>query len=129
MHNHPVQGHLDTGLVTCKHPPIIKLIYILIGMSMTLAVICLTQPQSPLVFTARSCGNFSFWHWNPGLGRPLWGLVPPGTSATEISLLILNHHTRGVGPAVPCLCASYQSRVGHLINIQKIIETFYIIFF
>ena len=34
---------------------------------------CLTEPQSPLVFTARSYGDFSSWHWNPGLGGLIWG--------------------------------------------------------
>ena len=27
----------------------------------------LPQTQSPLVFAARSCGDLSSWHWNPGL--------------------------------------------------------------
>ena len=33
---------------------------------------CLLKPQSPLVFTARSYGDFSSWHWNPGLGVLVW---------------------------------------------------------
>ena len=32
-----------------------------------------TQPQSPLVFTARSYRDFSSWHWNPGRGALMWG--------------------------------------------------------
>ena len=28
--------------------------------------------QSLLVFTARSCGDLSSWHWNPGLGCLMW---------------------------------------------------------
>ena len=30
--------------------------------------------QSLLVFTARSCGDLSSWHWNPELGSLVWGL-------------------------------------------------------
>ena len=45
--------------------------------------------QSPLVFTARSCGDLPSWHWNPGL----WGLV----WAPEICLL--NFCPHGYGPA------------------------------
>lgn len=33
----------------------------------TLAVLCHIQPQFPLVFTASSYGNFSSWHWKPGM--------------------------------------------------------------
>ena len=29
--------------------------------------------QSPPVFAARSYGDLSFWHWNPGLGVLMWG--------------------------------------------------------
>ena len=29
--------------------------------------------QSPLVFVARSFGDLSSWHWNPGLGVLVWG--------------------------------------------------------
>ena len=29
--------------------------------------------QSLLVFAARSYGDLSFWHWNPGLGGLVWG--------------------------------------------------------
>ena len=36
----------------------------------------LPQPQSLLVFTARSYGDLSFWHWNPGLGVLVWGWDP-----------------------------------------------------
>ena len=32
----------------------------------------LPPTQSPLVFAARSYGNLSFWHWNPGLGGLVW---------------------------------------------------------
>ena len=38
------------------------------GVPGTLEALCLTQPQSPLIFTARSYEDFSLWHWNPGLG-------------------------------------------------------------
>ena len=36
----------------------------------------LTQSQSPLIFTARSYGDFSSWHWKPGLGGTGVGLGP-----------------------------------------------------
>ena len=32
----------------------------------------LPATQSPLVFVARSCGDLSSWHWNPGLGCLVW---------------------------------------------------------
>ena len=35
-----------------------------------------SQPQSPLVFTVRSYGDFSFQHWNPGLGGLVWSWDP-----------------------------------------------------
>ena len=55
----------------------------------------LTQPQSPLIFTARSYRHFYFWHWNFILG--VWcvgGISWPsiGTFADEITLLIFNCH-------------------------------------
>lgn len=43
------------------------------GMPGTPASHCLTQSQSPLVFTARGHRDFSSRHWNPGLGRMIWG--------------------------------------------------------
>ena len=33
----------------------------------------ITQPQSPLAFTARSYGDFSSWHWNPWHWSLVWG--------------------------------------------------------
>ena len=33
----------------------------------------LLPTQSSLVFAARSCGDLSSWHWNPGLGILVWG--------------------------------------------------------
>ena len=35
----------------------------------------LTQPRSPLTFTARSYGD-SFWHWSPEFGNLVWGWDP-----------------------------------------------------
>ena len=43
----------------------------------------LPSTHSPLVFAARSYGDLSSWHWNPGLGGPGVGLV---LLAPEISL-------------------------------------------
>ena len=44
---------------------------------------CRLRPQSPLVFTTRSYGNYFSWHWNPGLGAwcgtgtfHSWGNLP-----------------------------------------------------
>ena len=37
----------------------------------------LPQWQIPLFFTARRYGDFSSWHWNPGLGSLVWGWDPP----------------------------------------------------
>lgn len=42
----------------------------------TLTVLHLTQPQLLLVSKARSYGDYSSWHWNPGLGNPVWGWDP-----------------------------------------------------
>ena len=33
----------------------------------------LALPQPPLLFTARSCGDSSSWHWNPQLCSLAWG--------------------------------------------------------
>lgn len=52
-----------------------------------------SRTQLPLVITARCYGNSSFSHWSMGLGSQ--GV----SSAAEIFLLIMNHHTVGVGPA------------------------------
>ena len=40
----------------------------------------LTQAQSPLVFTDRSYGDFSSWHWNPGLAGGWCGAGIPHSS-------------------------------------------------
>ena len=55
---------------------------------------------------ARSCGDLSFWHWNPGLGDLVWGWDP----------LLLRYPaqflsaTRGCGTSsIPRLCCFYQS--------------------
>ena len=39
-------------------------------------VLCFTQPQSLLAFTARNCRDFSSWHWTPGVGDLLEGWTP-----------------------------------------------------
>ena len=62
---------------------------------------CLPQPQSLLVFLARSSGHLSSWHWNPGVG--LGPLTP------EILLPIFIHHMWVRDQPVPCLHPSYQS--------------------
>ena len=62
--------------------------------------------QTLLVFTARSYGDLSSWHWNPGLGSLVWGwdsLLP--TYPSQIFI----HHKLMWGQSVLCLCPSYQS--------------------
>ena len=41
-------------------------------MLQTLEGLCLTHPQSQLIFTARSYEHFSSWHWNPRVGGLGW---------------------------------------------------------
>ena len=51
--------------------------------------LCLFQPQSLLIFIVRIYGDFSCWHWNPGLGVLVWGWdlhFSEVTSAAEKSL-------------------------------------------
>ncbi|KAF6104299.1 hypothetical protein HJG60_011277 [Phyllostomus discolor] len=48
----------------------------LIGSAKDFRSFCLPQSQSSLVFAARNCGDFSSWHWNPGLVGLLWGWDP-----------------------------------------------------
>ena len=57
--------------------------------------------QSPLVFTARSCGNLSSWHWNPGLGGLVW--------VWDYSLLRYPSQTCIYVDVGPHLYPSYQS--------------------
>ena len=54
--------------------------------------------QSLLVFAARSCGDLSSWHWNPGLGGGVPG-VGLGLLALMISLLNFYPPHVDVGPA------------------------------
>lgn len=55
----------------------------------TPAAVRLTWTRSLLVFTAMCYGDSSFWH----------PLLLRATSEAKISIVILNHHTVGVGPA------------------------------
>ena len=50
---------------------------------------CLPQPQFPLVFTARSYGELTSWHWNPGLCNPGLGL---GLIIPKVFFPIFIHH-------------------------------------
>ena len=73
------------------------------------------QPQSPLVFAARSYGDFSSWHWNPGMGGLVCGwalLLSERTSAAEIHLPIFIHHLWVWDQPIRHLCPSYQSPCG-----------------
>ena len=68
--------------------------------------LCLNQPQSVLVFTARSYGDLSSWHWNPKLGGPVWGWNPlllRGTSAAKTALLIFHRPPQVWDQHVACL--------------------------
>ena len=70
-------------------------------------VLCLTQPQSPLVFTTWSYGDFSSQHWNLGWGCPghafQWGSLQPSYPSC------FNHHMWVCGQPILCLHPSYQS--------------------
>lgn len=84
------------------------------GMPGTLEALCLTEPQSLLVFPARSYGGFSSWHWN--LGLDAWcGAVAPcssvGTSVDETPLPIFNCHICMWDQPILRLCPSFQSEV------------------
>ena len=82
------------------------------GMPGTPEALCFIQPQSWLVFTARSYENLSSQHWNPTLGGLMWGWDPlplRGTSIAEISLLILICHTWVWDQRILHLHPSYQS--------------------
>ena len=68
----------------------------------------LQSTQPPLIFTARSYGDLSFWHWNPGLVDLVSGWDPLPTRYP--SILYPPH--MGLGPAgsrSPCLhlCPSF----------------------
>ena len=56
--------------------------------------------QSLLIFTARSYGQLSSWHWKPGVGL---GLLTP-----KISLPIFIHHMPMWDQPTLHLCPSYQ---------------------
>ena len=69
------------------------------------------QPQSLLVFTSRSHGNFSSWHWNPGL-QGLCGAGAPHSSGGPLQLRYISQFlsaTHGCGTSLLCLHPSYQS--------------------
>lgn len=54
----------------------------------------------------RSYGNFSFWHWSPGLESPVW------TSTAEISFSIFKYYMWVWDQHVPHLHPSSQSQCG-----------------
>ena len=62
--------------------------------------------QSPLVFAARSYGDLSSWHWNPGLGGLVWGW---DSSFPRFPSQIFIHHTWMWDQPILHLCPSYQS--------------------
>nr|KAF6290913.1 hypothetical protein mMyoMyo1_009307 [Myotis myotis] len=62
----------------------------------------ITQPQSPLVFTAHSCRDISYQLWNPGLGVCCGAGTPCSSrmASTEMMpLLIKNTAHMGIRPA------------------------------
>ena len=72
--------------------------------------LCLTQPQSLLIFTARSYGDFSaLWPWAGGPGMGLELLAPQGTSAAKVPLLIFHHYNWVWDPPILHLFPPYQS--------------------
>ena len=67
--------------------------------------LCVTQPQSLLLFTARSYGDFSSQHWNPGFGSLVWGCWSSGgISTAETFLCVFNWHTWMWDQPVLLLC-------------------------
>ena len=93
----PAAGHFSSSLYVCDAclqllPPCWSsegvslsqlLINLLWGTARKSRGFCLLLPQSPLVFTTRSYGNYFSWHWNPGLGAwcgtgtfHSWGNLP-----------------------------------------------------
>ena len=62
--------------------------------------------QSPLVFTARSGGDLSSWHWNPGLRGLDWVW---DSLLLRYPSQIFIHNTLVWDQPVLCLCLSYKS--------------------
>ena len=60
----------------------------------------LSLTQFLLVFAARSYGDLSTWHWNPGLGAQVWDWH---SSLPRYPTQIFIHHRWVWGPPVPCL--------------------------
>ena len=60
--------------------------------------------QSPLFFSARSCGNWPSWHWNPGLGNLVWGWY---SSLLRHPSQIFIHHIQMWDQPVLCCHRSY----------------------
>ena len=67
----------------------------------------LPPTQSPLAFAARSYGDLSSCHWNPGLGGPVVGLGPLTPKIYPSQSFI--HHIWMRDQSIPHLCPSYQS--------------------
>ena len=66
----------------------------------------LPPTQSPLVFAARSYGDLSSWHWNPGLGGLLWGC---DSSLLRYPFQIFIYHMWVWDQPTSHLCPFYQS--------------------
>ena len=62
--------------------------------------------QSPLVFAARSCGDLSSWHWNPGLAGLVCGW---DSSLARYPSQIFIHHTCVLDQPILHLHPFYQS--------------------
>ena len=64
--------------------------------------------QSPLVFAARSYGDLSSWHRNPGLIALVWGWDPslPWHLSPFLSTTHVCGSTHSVSPQSPCLRVS-----------------------
>ena len=69
---------------------------------------CLPLTQSPRVYAARSCGDLSSWHWNPGLGDLVWGW---DSLLLKYPSWIFIHHTWG-GTSPFCIFAPLTSLNG-----------------
>ena len=79
----------------------------------------LSQPQSLLVFTARSFGDFSSCHWNPGLKYIVWGcdqLLFRGNSAAKLSIPIFICHTWVLDQSLCIIAPSYQTPCSFFLN-------------
>lgn len=87
--------------------------------------LCLTEPQSPLFFTASSCGDFSTGTETLGWGT--WDTArtrcsSEGTSVVEIALPIFNYY-RGYGDqSILLFYPSYQSQSGLVVRLLSSVQ-------